>query len=279
MPAGSTVSLANSTTVSPSFTPDFNGFYVLSLTVNDGQSSSPLDTVVVQARLPSFVNTTLQAYLKASNTQTAVNSGVNDNFGFKVALSGDTLAVVATGEDSCATGINGDQTNNDCQSAGAVYVFTRTQGSWTQQAYLKASNTQTIDFFGESLALDGDTLAVSAHSEDSCATGINGEEANNGCSESGAVYVFTRTQGTWTQQAYLKASNTDSADFFGTGLALTGNTLAVGADSEASCATGINGDQTNNDCFQAGAVYVFTRTNGIWKQEAYVKASNTKAFD
>ena len=229
--------------------------------------------------LPQWAQAKLEAYVKASNTGAAGNSGVNDNFGVNVALSGDTLAVGATGEDSCATGINGDQTNNSCESAAGVYVFTRTNGVWSQQAYVKASNTETIDFFGVSVALSGDTLAVGAHSEDSCATGINGDQTNNGCPEAGAVYVFTRTNGVWSQQAYVKASNTEAVDFFGITVALSGDTLAVGADSEASCATGINGDQTNNSCIRAGAVYVFTRTAGVWSQQAYLKASNTAAED
>jgi hypothetical protein len=58
-----------------------------------------------------------QAYLKASNTE------VDDNFGYSVSLSGDTLAIAATGEDSNATGVNGNQADNSAASAGAVYVF------------------------------------------------------------------------------------------------------------------------------------------------------------
>jgi hypothetical protein len=217
---------------------------------------------------------TQQAYIKASNT----NAG--DEFGHYVVLSGDTLAVNAAEEASCATGINGDQTNNNCPSAGAVYVFTRTNGVWTQQAYIKASNTEAGDLFGwYQFALDGDTLAVGAHGESSCATGINGDQTNNNCPSAGATYVFTRTNGVWTQQAYIKASNTEAEDFFGDTQVLSGDTLAVGAYQEASCATGINGDQTNNNCPSAGAVYVYTQTNGIWTQQAYIKASNTAADD
>jgi len=85
--------------------------------VNDGLASSPLDWVVIEAHLPSFVNSVLQAYVKASNT------GVLDGFGESVALSGDTLAVGASGEGSCADGIGGDQTDNGCGFSGAVYVY------------------------------------------------------------------------------------------------------------------------------------------------------------
>ena len=222
---------------------------------------------------------TQQAYVKASNTEAF------DFFGYSVALSadGNTLAVGAYGEDSNATGVNGDQTDNSASASGAVYVFTRTGSTWTQQAYVKASNTEAFDEFGYSVALsaDGNTLAVGAYGEDSNATGVNGDQTNNSASQSGAVYVLTRSGASWAQQAYVKASNTGASDFFGYSVALSadGNTLAVGAYREDSNATGVNGDQTNNSASASGAVYVFTRTGSTWAQQAYVKASNTGSND
>ena len=218
-------------------------------------------------------------YVKASNT------GVGDEFGFSVALSGDgsTLAVGAAYEDSAATGIDGDQADNTASAAGAVYVFTRSAGAWQQQAYVKASNADADDRFGWSVALsdDGNTLAVGAYAEDSAATGIDGDQADNTASAAGAVYVFTRTAGAWKQQAYVKASNTDAGDQFGFSVALNadGDTLAVGALYEASAATGIDGDRADNAATNSGAAYVFTRAADAWKQQAYVKASNTDAED
>jgi len=212
-----------------------------------------------------------QAYLKASNPGSA------DNFGYSVALAGDTLAVGAPGEGSNATGLNGDQADNSAQSAGAVYVFTRIGGVWSQQAYLKASNTDAGDEFGIAVALQGETLAVGARMEDSNATGIDGNQMDNSLQNGGAVYVFTRTAGVWTQQAYLKASYLGGA--FGSSLALAGDTLAVGAPGEWGAATGVNGNEADNTAPDAGAVYVFTRTAGVWSQQAYVKASNTDAGD
>ena len=216
---------------------------------------------------------TQQAYLKASNT------GAGDDFGSSVSLSGDTLAVGAKFEASAATGINGNQADNAATLAGAVYVFVRTGTTWTQQAYLKASNTEAGDEFGSSVSLSGDTLAVGAPGEASAATGVNGNQADNLASSSGAVYVFVRTGTTWTQQAYLKASNTGADDGFGSSVSLSGDTLAVAAPGEASAATGVNGNQADNAAFQAGAVYVFTRTGTTWTQQAYLKASNTGASD
>ncbi|WP_434045103.1 MULTISPECIES: cadherin-like beta sandwich domain-containing protein [Sorangium] len=214
-----------------------------------------------------------QAYLKPST------SDRSDNFGHSLALSGDTLAVAAPGEDSSAVGVNGDQASNTAPNAGAVYVFTRSGATWSQQAYLKASNTDAQDQFGNAVTLDGDTLVVGAPSEDSSAIGVNGAQANNTASQAGAAYVFTRAGTAWTQQAYLKASNTGSGDRFGASVALYRDTLAVGATGEASSATGVNGAQANNGAAGSGAVYVFTRSGAAWTQQAYLKASNTGAND
>ncbi|NVB39305.1 DUF4215 domain-containing protein [Pseudenhygromyxa sp. WMMC2535] len=220
-----------------------------------------------------------EAYVKASNTS------AEDWFGVRVALSGDgnTLAVGASGEDSNATGIGGNQANNSRSGSGAVYVFVRNGGAWSQEAYVKASNTGAGDQFGDSVALsgDGNTLAVGAHWENSNATGIGGNQANNSNSGSGAVYVFVRNGGAWSQEAYVKASNTGDDDYFGDSVALSGdgNTLAVGAYGEDSNATGIGGNQANNSATRSGAVYVFVRNGSAWSQEAYVKASNTGASD
>jgi hypothetical protein len=101
-------------------------------------------------------------------------------------------------EDSTSTGINGDQTNvglhNGGTGTGAVYVFNRAvnTGTWTQQAYVKASNTGADDLFGNSVALsgDGDTLAVGAYLEGSAATRINGDQSDNSAPNSGAVYLY-----------------------------------------------------------------------------------------
>jgi hypothetical protein len=218
-------------------------------------------------------------YVKASNT------GAGDFFGYSVALSadGNTLAVGAQGEDSNATGVNGNQANNSSPDAGAVYVYSRSGSTWVQQAYVKASNTEAFDSFGASVALsaDGNTLAVGAPYEASNATGIGGNQASNSSPASGAVYVFSRSGSTWLQQAYVKASNTEEGDLFGNSVALSadGNTLAVGAEREDSNAIGVNGNQANNSLTDAGAVYVFSRSGTSWSQQAYVKASNTGPFD
>ena len=228
-----------------------------------------------------------QAYVKASN------AGQSDLFGMNVALSadGNTMAVSAPWERSAATGVNGDQNDDSLPQAGAVYVFTRSGDSWSQQAYIKASNTGRRDEsdpfadgdqFGFSLALsgDGNTVAVGATTEDSAATGINGNAANDSAMSAGAVYVFARAANAWTQQAYIKGSNTEPTDLFGYDVSLShdGNTLVAAGYDEDGPGRGVNVDQ-GNGVNGSGAIYVFSRTGTAWQQNAYLKGSRSEGND
>jgi hypothetical protein len=229
---------------------------------------------------------TQQAYIKASNTGeagTADTFGEGDQFGFSLALNadGNTLAVSALTEDGGAGGINGNQADNAAQSAGAVYVFTRSANTWTQQAYVKPSTIDAGDLFGiaVSLSADGHTLAVGSFDEDGSSRTINGAHDNR-AGGSGAAYVFTRTGAAWSQQAYIKPSNGESQDAFAVHLALSGDgqTLLVGSLDEDCAATGVNAgacDSDWRDDLSMGAAYVFARTGTSWSQQAFLKASNT----
>lgn len=215
-----------------------------------------------------------EAYIKPTNP------GSQDNFGFSLALSGDTLVVGAPNEDSDATGINGDQTDAPAPfaDAGAAYVFRRAASGWQQEAYLKASNTGSGDRFGFSVDVSGDAVVIGAFEEDSAATGVNGSQSSNAAVGAGAAYVFRRTGTTWSQEAYLKASNTEAGDLFGHQVAIAGDTVVCGAFAEDSSASGVGGNQSDNSAATAGAAYVFRRTGTVWAQEAYLKASNTVAY-
>ena len=163
-----------------------------------------------------------QAYLKPSNAE------AGDRFGESVAVDedaagGPTVVVGAFGEDS--NGVGGPTDNSEAQ-AGAAYVFVRSGATWSQQAYLKASNAQFFDNFGLSVAVAGDTVVVGAHSEDSNGTG---GPSNNSASDAGAAYVFVRSGATWSQQAYLKASNAEAQDSFGLSVAVDGDIVVAGA--------------------------------------------------
>ena len=245
------------------------------------------------------------------------NAQQGDAFGTSIALStdGNTMVVGAIGEDSQAKGVNGNQADNSCfypdraslyvldlgcedaffetygLNNGAAYVFTRSEGDWTQEAYLKPASTFFTTLFGASVDLsgDGNTLAVGAKGDTGVV--INTDDPKNidkaqvqeaaKLLGSGSTYVFTRAGTTWTQQAYLRPSTTMAGGEFGGDVSLSqdGNTLAVGSFREASNAKGINGDQGDNSAARAGAVFVFKRDNSVWAQQSYVKASNTDSDD
>jgi hypothetical protein len=203
-----------------------------------------------------------EARLQADNAENG------DSLGYSLAISddGNTIAAGAADEDCLIPGINVlgcDKDQPQDNSAGAAYVFVRSGTTWTQQAFIKASNPQRQDWFGVRIALsgDGNTVAVGAPNEDSAAKGINGNQDDNSAAEAGAVYVYRRSGTTWTQQAYVKASNTDAGDEFGSSLGLSadGRLLLVGARGEDSNATGVNGNQADNSVRDAGAAYLLTR--------------------
>lgn len=223
-----------------------------------------------------------EAYLKAPNAQAA------DSFGFSIAISGDTVVVGANAEDSNQTTITNGPTassDNSAPAAGAVYVFKRTGSTWVQEAYLKAPNADINDQFGTSVSISSDTIVVGAVNEESNQTTItNGTTASsdNSANDAGAAYVFRRTGTSWAQEAYLKAPNAEAGDYFGLSVAVSSDTIVVGAYQESSNQTTItNGTSASGDnsAPDAGAAYVFRRTGTTWAQEAYLKAPNAEGGD
>ena len=168
----------------------------------------------------------------------ASNRGGGDYFGYSVGISGDTVVVGAPYEDTYTT------------NTGMVYVFTRSGSSWTEQAKFQASNRGYRDFFGWSVAVDGDTIVVGAYGEDT------------GGSDAGMVYVFTGSGSSWTERKKLQASNKGSSDYFGHSVAIDDGTIVVGAPYE---------DTGSSD---AGMVYVFTGSGASWTERATLQASN-----
>jgi hypothetical protein len=245
-------------------------------------------------------NWSQQAHLKASNPD------ANDNFGWSVAISGNTIVVGAPAEDGNATGVpgandcnhngmpdevdirngvsldvDGNGVPDECEgslfhtldSSGAAYVFVRSGPIWSQQAYLKASNSEAGDIFGWSVGISGETVIVGATQEDSSFRGVQStssltpEQADNSAVSSGAAYVFVRSGSIWSQQAYLKASNSEAGDIFGWSLAISGETVIVGATQEDSSFRGVQSassltpEQADNTALDSGAAYVMTLVN------------------
>ncbi|MEO5721702.1 MAG: choice-of-anchor D domain-containing protein, partial [Chthoniobacterales bacterium] len=240
-----------------------------------GVNSTPNESAPGSGAAYVFVRSagvwTQQAYLKPAAVGTTQDG---DQFGWSVAVSDDTVVVGAYFEDSNTTGVNSTP-NESASNAGAAYVFVRNAGVWTQQAYVKPAavgTTQAGDQFGTSVGVSGNTVVVGAHQEGSDTTGVN-STPNDSLSFSGAAYVFVRSAGAWTQQAYLKPAavgTTQTGDFFGWSVAVSGDTVVVGANLEDSSTTGVN-STPNESAGDSGAAYVFARNAGVWTQQAYLK--------
>jgi hypothetical protein len=172
----------------------------------------------------------------------AADGVAGDRFGESVALDGDTAIIGAPGE-----GFGPE--------SGSAYVFTRSDDVWTEQAKLLASDGEARDYFGESVAIDGDMAVVGSWKDDD-----NGDD-------SGSVYVFTRTGGVWTQQAKLKPADGAPYDRFGCAVALDGDTAVIGAFGD-----GDNGTSS-------GSAYVFTRTGDLWTAQAKLLPSDGAGGD
>jgi hypothetical protein len=213
-----------------------------------------------------------------------------DYFGTAVATRGDIVVVGAPGESSSATTVDGDDTNNGVGHSGAAYIFKRDHQGYKQTTYLKPTNTRADAAFGSSVALDDATVAVGAPGESSSGRGVDSRKNDADAPYSGAVYVFAAAGETYEQAAYLKASNADAGDVFGSSLAFDGGVLAVAACGasygngspafgEDGAATGVGGAANDDLAEQSGAVYLFSANDGVWQQLAYVKASNAEAKD
>ena len=214
-----------------------------------------------------------QAYLKASD------GAAGDQFGFSVAISGDTVVVgaYAAADTETTTGTTGTTTTK--KYVGAAYVFTRSGTTWTQQNTLDRTTSDAGDAFGYSVAVAGETAVVGAIGEASKNGGVGGVATDNTQLQAGAAYVFLRSGTSWAQQAYLKASKPERGDLFGMAVAVAGDTVVVGAPNESSDGKGKDGGQENNRAKSSGAAYVFQRNSTTWKPQAYLKASNAGAGD
>ncbi len=166
-----------------------------------------------------------------------------DQFGWAVAIAGDTALIGAVGDAAAGSG------------SGSAYVFVRDPGgtgTWTQQAKLTAMDAAASDLFGIAVSLDGDTAIVGAVGDNSSA---------------GSAYVFVRSAGLWTQQFKLTASDAAAGDGFGGSVSISGETVLVGANS-------------NDDVpFNSGSAYIFVRSGSVWMQQAKLTASDAGGGD
>ena len=174
-----------------------------------------------------------------------IGPGMDGNRPTALSFSGSILAV----------GLANYNYNGSLYRSGAVVIFTLTGSTWSQQAKLLNSDSAQFSYFGNSVSLSGNTLAVGAYSKD-----------EPGRTDQGAVYIFTTNGSTWTQQAKLLASDGLASDYFGSSVSLFGDTLLIGAPGD-------DFPQTIGSFNDQGSVYAFTRSGSTWTQ--YAKFSDT----
>jgi hypothetical protein len=226
---------------------DYFGWSVaLSSDGNTALVGARVDDVTYNAQGSAYVFTRSGTIWSQQQKLTASDGAAGDQFGYAVALSGDSAMVGAPYD---KVGANSWQ--------GSAYVFTRSGATWTQQVKLTAADGAAYDSFGRAVALDGDTALVGADVDD---VGANIDQ--------GSATVFTRSGVTWSQQAQLTASDGAAEDRFGCAVALSGGTALIGACVDD---VGANVDQ--------GSATVFTRSGVTWSQQQKLTASDGAAYD
>lgn len=186
----------------------------------------------------------------------ASDRAAGDNFGICVAISGDYAIVGAHSEDDDATG------GNSAPDAGSAYIFKRSGNTWTQQQKIVASDRAAADFFGISVAINGDRAIVGAYQEDQDLAG------GNTLTSAGSAYIFARSDNTWAEQQKIVASDRGFADYFGRSVAISGDFAIVGANNEDPI--GIGGNSVGN----AGSAYVFHLSGNTWTQLQKIVAAD-----
>ncbi|MDA7881406.1 FG-GAP repeat protein, partial [Akkermansiaceae bacterium] len=167
---------------------------------------------------------------------TAGDPAANDNFGGSVAIFGDSIIIGSHGDDDGASG------------SGSAYIFTRNGSAWTQQAKLTADDAAAFADFGNSVAISGDSVVIGARQDD------------GGGNSYGSAYVFTRSGSAWTQQVKLNAGDPVDGGQFGTSVAISGDSVVIGATGDFGSAS--------------ESAYVFTRSVSTWTQQAKLAADD-----
>ena len=202
------------------------------------------DTVVVGARYDDNDRGNGAAYVFTRSGSTwseqarlaASDADYGDMFGGNVAIDGDTV-LVGTREEA----------HREHDYTEAAYVFTRSWASWSEQAKLTASDADGGDFFGWSVAIDGDTAVIGARYDDD-----NGKNK-----KSGSAYVFTRSGTSWSEQQKITDSDADYGHEFGHSVAIDGETIVIGVPGHSDEETLLTDDpEDSDDGYNSGAAYI-----------------------
>ncbi len=169
-------------------------------------------------------------------------------FGYSVAVDDDGTRIVVGAPYKTVSGSN----NN-----GIVYVYVKSGTSWILEATITQTPLNSSTYFGWSVDIDATGTRI--------AIGTKNNPSGGGYSDSGVVFIFTRSDSSWAQEAKLEASDVESGKHFGYSVSIdsAGDRVVVGA-SKSTSTGGVKG----------GAAYIFLRTGVSWAQEAKIIASD-----
>ncbi|MBW3568400.1 MAG: FG-GAP repeat protein [Proteobacteria bacterium] len=257
--------------------------------------------------MPDFKRNIIEVFDRAGTEWTHAASVQSTNFifgskyagmGLDLSADGNVLAIGDPAEDGAPSSDDADSCRGvnpvGCQisdlagfyNAGAVAIFRRNSddGLWVETDYLKSYVVDEDQNFGVAVSLsdNGNRLIVGAPYDDSSGTGIDPPATPFGILNSGAAYtfVFDGVSNTWQEDAFIKASNTEQSDLFGSGTVLSGDGkhAVVFTSNEDSTSVGMGGDQQDNETDEAGAFYVYSHAAGPWQFRAYGKAPKVATF-
>ncbi|MBU2885649.1 FG-GAP repeat protein [Gilvimarinus agarilyticus] len=231
------------------------------------------------------------------------NSGINELFGYAIALTqdGSKILISAPGENGGGRTVNAEDRSTKELDTGAAYLYAQNGEEWVEEAYFKASNADREDYFGIRLDMtpDGKKIVISSPYEASAAN-HNGDPEDNSIPLAGAVYMFENTNEGWAQTHYIKPSTGShperfcfdprpdnnvcyekSPSRFGYGLAISdsGDVLAVGAPGDSSASEGINSSETDYRAKSSGAVHILNLVDDNWVHTQYIKSINNDIDD
>lgn len=192
----------------------------------------------------------------------ASDRNAEDNFGTSVSIDGNTAVIGAYKRDTTIQGAFYSQ-------VGATYIFERdVNGQWNQVQKIMASDMDSLNYFGKSVAVSGNYMVIGAAYRDTS------DNLGSTIPEAGAAYFFERnTSGIWVEKQKVVASDFEAFAIFSWSVAIDGNYAVIGAYKEDKNA---NGSSSKTD---AGAAYVFERINGTWTQVKKLVASDRNNAD
>ncbi len=230
-----------------------------------------------------------ESYLKPAVVDVSTGGQAFDRLGTSVDISGSFIIAGAPYEDSDQAAANAQPNgapNGNSILSGACYLY-ELSGVWIQRAFLKSGNVSQRDFYGTSVAIDGNAFVIGAPGEQSSTTGVsngttyqfNDVYPNNPTSgpSAGAAYVYRRNGPAWSHEAYLKpkfVSTSQYGDGFGYSVAISGEAIAVGAPGEWTSLSGIN-PLPDELAHLTGSVNTYSRTGSDWNHQSFIKSPHS----